>query len=260
MTQVQPIHRALLFDGSYEGLLTAVFESYRLKISAAQFIAEDDWKGSLFEQPIVIETDEGKADRVLAGVQKKCGKQGIQLLYRTFLSEFPDVPQLISTFIQNAMASKFNIIENYGDDTVLRLHQLNKKIGREVHRMHAFVRFQRTREDIYYAVIEPDFNVLPLLPPHFEKRYPAQRWLIYDAMRRYGIHYDLNKVEFITFADDHRLSLRQLSDDILDDTEPDYQVLWKSYFDSVNIPERKNMKLHLQHVPKRYWKYLSEKG
>ena len=53
--------------------------------------------------------------------------------------------------------------------------------------------------------------------------------------------------------------MRQLSADLLAEAEPDYQVLWKSYFDSVNIPERKNMKLHLQHVPRRYWKYLSEK-
>ena len=35
--------------------------------------------------------------------------------------------------------------------------------------------------------------------------------------------------------------------------------MWKDYFDSTNIKERKNMKLHIRHVPKRYWKYLSEK-
>ncbi|TXD94923.1 DUF4130 domain-containing protein [Gillisia hiemivivida] len=26
------------------------------------------------------------------------------------------------------------------------------------------------------------------------------------------------------------------------------------------MKSRKNMKLHLQHVPKRYWKYLTEKS
>jgi probable DNA metabolism protein len=45
----------------------------------------------------------------------------------------------------------------------------------------------------------------------------------------------------------------------MEEKEVEYQVLWKSYFDSVNIKERKNPKLHLQHVPRRYWKYLSEK-
>lgn len=38
-----------------------------------------------------------------------------------------------------------------------------------------------------------------------------------------------------------------------------YQTLWKDYFKHVNIIERKNTKLHVQHVTKRYWKHLTEK-
>lgn len=247
------------YDGTFEGLLTAIFETYRLKANPERIAPADEWRGSLFEQPIYTETNEAYAKRVLTGVEKKCGRPACDLLYRCSLSELPEVPMLIYDFVKKAMASPLNVLDNYGDDTVLKLHQINKKIGREVHRMHAFVRFQRTKDDIYYAVIEPDFNVLPLLPDHFERRYPAQSWLIYDSRRRYGIFYDQKKTDFITFADDHRLHLRQLNENLLDDTEPDYQILWKSYFDSVNIPERRNLKLHLQHVPKRYWKYLSEK-
>jgi probable DNA metabolism protein len=41
--------------------------------------------------------------------------------------------------------------------------------------------------------------------------------------------------------------------------ESAYQYLWKNYFTSVNIVSRKNTKLHLRHIPKRYWKYLTEK-
>ncbi|MGB1209996.1 MAG: DUF4130 domain-containing protein, partial [Lacinutrix venerupis] len=44
------------------------------------------------------------------------------------------------------------------------------------------------------------------------------------------------------------------------DSELEFQQLWKDYFKSTNIKSRKNMKLHIQHVPKRYWKYLSEKS
>ena len=247
------------FDGTFEGLLTAIFETYRLKAAPQRIIAESDWQDSLFEQPIFCATDHSYAERVLTGVEKKCGKPAVTLLHRCYLSELPEIPMLIYDFVKKAMASPRSILDNYGDDTVLALHKINKKIGREVHRMHAFVRFQRTKDDIYYSVVEPDFNVLPLLPDHFERRYPAQSWLIYDSRRRYGISYDQKKTEFITFEDDHRLHLRQLNKDVLDESEGDYQVLWKSYFDSVNIPERRNMKIHLQHVPVRYWKYLSEK-
>ena len=46
---------------------------------------------------------------------------------------------------------------------------------------------------------------------------------------------------------------------ICDDKEELYQKLWQQYFSSVNIAARKNMKLHIQHMPKRYWKHLVEK-
>ena len=35
--------------------------------------------------------------------------------------------------------------------------------------------------------------------------------------------------------------------------------MWRAYFRAVDIPERKNLRLHLRHVPKRYWPYLTEK-
>ncbi|MEJ2898553.1 putative DNA modification/repair radical SAM protein [Acinetobacter sp. NS-4] len=39
-----------------------------------------------------------------------------------------------------------------------------------------------------------------------------------------------------------------------------YDQLWKNYFHSVNIQARQNMKLHIQYVPKRYWRYMNEKS
>lgn len=249
----------LLYDGTYEGLLSAIFESYRLKIQVEKIIPAQVYQDKLFSTPIEVVTNTEWANRVIKGVRKKAGKKGTQLIYQCFLSEQQGIEQLIYHFVQAAMANEHNIVENFRDDKILALHKIKKKIGREVHRMHAFVRFQRTKDDIYTALIEPDFNVLPLIGDHFEKRYPAQEWLIYDTHRHYGIFYNLKKIDFITFkATDHQ-QLRQLSKEILSTDEPDYQILWKSYFDSVNIPERNNVKLHLQHVPKRYWKYLVEK-
>jgi len=38
------------------------------------------------------------------------------------------------------------------------------------------------------------------------------------------------------------------------------QMLWKKYFKSMAIEERKNLKLQQQNMPKKYWKYLVEKN
>ena len=46
---------------------------------------------------------------------------------------------------------------------------------------------------------------------------------------------------------------------LLDENEELYQKLWQQYFNSVNIAARKNMKLHIQHMPRRYWRHLVEK-
>jgi probable DNA metabolism protein len=43
------------------------------------------------------------------------------------------------------------------------------------------------------------------------------------------------------------------------DHEAAYQTLWKTYFQTMSIAARKNKKLHLRHVPTRYWRYLTEK-
>ncbi|RZL32145.1 MAG: DUF4130 domain-containing protein, partial [Pedobacter sp.] len=147
----------------------------------------------------------------------------------------------------------------FSNADVLLVQQTSRKVHREKHRMEAFVRFQLSKDGLYYCIIQPDFNVLPLITNHFEKRYADQRWLIYDSRRHYGIYYDLEKITEVSmnFSDD--LHNKENLKEIIDEKEELYQTLWRQYFSSVNIVARKNMKLHIQHMPKRYWRWLTEK-
>lgn len=248
-----------LYDGTYDGLLSAVFEAYRLQTPPAQIVARDEFAGDLFEAPLTVATDAALAERVRQGVLRRTSPEALTILYRAFHSEAPGVEMLIYRFIALAIESRHDVTEHFTDPAVHELHRLHRQVGREVHRMHAFVRFQRTLDDLFYAVIDPDFNVLPLIGEHFEKRYAAQRWVIYDSRRHYGIYYDLAEIQYVTFDVESHRRLEQLPKEALEGEEEKYRTLWKDYFKSINIPERRNMKLHLQHVPKRYWKYLVEK-
>lgn len=125
--------------------------------------------------------------------------------------------------------------------------------------MEAFVRFQLSKDALYYCLIQPDFNVLPLISNHFEKRYADQRWLIYDIRRQYGLYYDLEKVTEVYMQFSENLNDKNAFSSIIDEKEELYQKLWQQYFSSVNIAARRNMKLHIQHMPKRYWRWLTEK-
>jgi probable DNA metabolism protein len=249
------------YDGSFEGLLTVVFEAYERKAWPTAIEQEKLAQPSMFGETIAVITDEQKAGRVWKGLQRKLSPSALEALYYTYLGEQPGFEQLVFAYARLVFDHQESVEGNYTAPCVLQVQQIHKQVHREKHRMEAFVRFQKTADGLYYATISPDFNVLPLLITHFEKRYADQQWAIYDTQRRYGVYYDLQLTKFIQL--EGRTALHNqaggLAADQLDAEELRYQQLWQVYFDHVNIPERKNPRLHLRHIPRRYWKYLSEK-
>ncbi len=246
-----------MYNGSFKGFLTTVFEVYEYKILQPEIRRNDAVNGSLFGDVHVVECNNEKTKRVLIKLQQKLSKDAMSQFYKSFLSELPGIENTLFRYVQYVIDSKFGVENDYGHPDVLAVQQLSKKVAREKHRMEAFVRFQLTRDGLFYAIIEPDYNVLPLIADHFEKRYADQRWLIYDSRRTYGLYYDLQEVSEVTI--DFTPDAGEGINTIYDEQESLYQELWKQYFDSVNIKARKNKKLHIQHMPKRYWKYLVEK-
>jgi probable DNA metabolism protein len=252
---------AISYDGTWFGLLTAVFDAYDRKWEVAGFsVIGQESQSDFFTKKVVVVTDETKAKRVWSGLHRKVPKQNCMHLYHCYLSEIPGIERAIFSCIKFYFSGFDAPHLAYGNPDVLKISQTSKMVHREKHRMEAFVRFQRTSDDLYYAGIDPDFNVIPLLSKHFEERYADQNWLIYDIRRKYGIYYDQEKVEEVTlnFSDD--TGSRPTAKEVFHDSETLYQELWKDYFKHVNIPSRRNIKLHVQHVPKRYWKYLIEKN
>lgn len=264
-----------IYDGSYEGLLSCVFAVFKERIPPAAICTEATYQPSLLDNATQIVTDDEWAARVLKGIDERTNARASLLVYKIFLSELPASEMLIYELIQAIIRQgDESILENFANAHVLRAAQIEKMIYREVHRMHAFVRFQKSQNGLFCAVIDPDFNVLPLIGDHFERRYADQSWLIFDTRRHYGLYYDQEKMVFVGL-DDPVLAqaVRLLQDnehqpinggelkgnDFKDSREMEYQLLWKNYFQSVNIRERNNSKLHLRHMPKRYWKYLVEK-
>ena len=246
------------YDGSWEGLLTVLFTIYDRKAAPNSIQPEGRAQGGLFAAPLLVETQEATATRVWDGLLKHMSKDARARLFHVFLSEAPDRELLIFRYADLAMRTAQDISEHYTDDNVRRVQRLAQQMFREKHRMEAFVRFEKTSEDLFHATIEPDFDVLPLIAEHFTKRYADQRWLIFDKRRRYGLYYDLTRTDIVQFEGQAPQSTA-VSATVLDEREPLFKLLWQSYFDHVNIPERKNMKLHRRHMPLRYWKYLSEK-
>ncbi len=247
-----------IYDNTFEGLLTCVFDAFFRKQFPQQIVKENT-QLPLFSEEFTVITDIEKSERVLNGLRKKISKSALQMLFTSFLADSEDVETPLFNYICKALKASQSIEMNFADNDVLKLSQIYRKVQRETERMLQFVRFQKTLDGIFFALIEPMYNVLPLSAEHFEDRFADQQWIIYDVKRKYGLYYDLTKTEIIRFENlNISLETGQLSLEMMDDYESAFQQLWKQYFKSAAIKERINPKLQRQHMPKRFWKYLTE--
>jgi probable DNA metabolism protein len=252
MTQV-------IYDGTYEGWVTAIFEIYEYKLQDVVFAKNEALADLLFSTNHTVITDEVKVNRVLSGLKKRLSKNGFQGLYHAFLSDINKIEEIMFRYVQYVLSSSINIEADFSNNDVLEMRKAIRLTGKEAHRMEAFVRFKLTKDQLYYAIVEPDCDVLPVIENHFKNRYADQRWLIYDARRKYGVYYDLENISTVNLQFDTNMASSKFLAEICDQEEELFQDLWRNYFKNVNIESRKNTKLHLQHMPKRYWKNLIEK-
>ncbi|GEN68128.1 TIGR03915 family putative DNA repair protein [Chryseobacterium rhizosphaerae] len=248
----------LIYDGSFDGLFTAVFEVFEYHYKDVEITGREKFfQENIFAEIHEVITQTDKSDRVLKKLEQHIGKQGIHQLLKVFLSDDPESEILILSAVKQSIQHPGeNILENFADHDILKISKICKSVDRERHRMTAFVRFEKMKDGIFFAKIDPDFNVLPLIRKHFKDRYQDQKWMIYDLRRNYGILYDLENCDF--FHPEEKPDFNQYQQKFHDE-EKNYQTLWQRYFTKTNIVERKNLKLHIQHVPRRYWKYLTEK-
>jgi probable DNA metabolism protein len=237
------------YDGSFDGLLSAVFEAFHQRVDVADFVAGEP-DPSLFGAPLAVATVPEHARRVEAGVASRAGHDAVERLYRAFLSEEEGVERVIFAYIRAIIRHGGLTAENLLLEPITEIARLAKRTGKEVHRMHAFVRFEEQEDCSFAARVEPDCDVLPLIGEHFRRRFPTMRWRIDDLRRGYSLVHESGELSLAPLARQPGVEAEQ---------EERFQDLWRTYFSAVNIPERANPRLHLQHLPRRYWRHLTEK-
>jgi probable DNA metabolism protein len=249
-----------VYDNTFEGLLTCIFEGYSRKQFPDTVQPEGKQSENLFDDTIKIKSDPEKASRVWKGIQNKLSAKNQQLPYHAFLSEEEGLEIKIIRFVCRLFSEKENIETDFGDPDVMEIAQTARKEKKEAMRMMQFVRFQQTKDGLYFCGIEPQYDVLPLVLKHFRNRFADQHWLLYDLKRNYGAYWNKKTVEEVVLTSrEIDRNTGQVSENVLNEGDAFYQSLWKSYFENINIKERKNLRLQRQQMPRRFWKYLTEK-
>ncbi|GAB6013107.1 TIGR03915 family putative DNA repair protein [Viscerimonas tarda] len=249
------------YDKTFDGLLTAVFDAYSRKCFPGKLIAGDDVAPLFTEEIYTVITQADKSQRVWAALEKKLSKTASGMLWAVWLSEQEESDSLLFRYICKTFNSKTSIEVNFNDPDVLLVSQLAKMVQKEAEYIRQFARFQKAADNMYFAPIAPKCNALPLSLEYFKDRFADQQWIVYDMKRNYGFFYDLKTVVEMTLSGEgSHLLTGKLDESRMAEDEKLFQELWKGYFKSMTIKERINPKLQRQHMPVRFWKYLTEKG
>lgn len=253
-------------DRTLDGVLSAVFDAFSLHQQPEVLVGKGESLPLFCEEVHEVMTADDRAQRVWAGLEKRVSKEAMKLLAVSYLSELPELDMplfnyMCKVFRQTEGAR--SIERNFSDPDVLAVTNIFRRVMHERLRMMQFVRFQKAKDGTYLSVVSPDHNVLPLVVAHFKDRFGDQPWLLYDAKRRYGFYYDQQEVTRITFQDEETLPFDldsgRLNDEVLSEDDKLFQELWRTYFKAICIRERLNPKKQLNDMPRRYWKYMTEK-
>lgn len=254
------------FDTSPDGLLSAIFDAFSRHERPDTLIGTGEQLPLFADNLHHVATAEDKAQRVWSGLERRLSPKALKIITLAYLSEDQSISQHLFNYFYKAFSqpeTATSIEQNYADPDVLAVTNIAQRVLHERLRMMQFLRFQKAADGTYLGVISPDHNVLPLITDHFRDRFGDQPWLIYDARRHYGYYYDRQQLTHVTFADGQTLpfdlATGKLNDDTLSADDKLFQELWRTYFKAICIRERINPKKQLCDMPRRYWRYMTEK-
>jgi probable DNA metabolism protein len=136
------------------------------------------------------------------------------------------------------------------DPDVRALTALRQAVRRDLHTMHAFVRFRRVVTDgpggeHFVAWYAPDHHILAAAAPFFRDRFAAMAWSILTPHASVG--WDGADLVFGPGVPRHAAPAAD-----------ELEALWRTYYASIFNPARANPRAMQAHMPRRFWAAMPE--
>lgn len=241
---------AYCYDGSPEGLLSAVFKAYEMREDPLDVVREADLQPRLGQAVRFIETDDELARRVEGGIRRACGQAAFDAVLRASLADDPAAGTVVYRFVRHAMAAKRGVLNDLAHPAVAPLHRLTRTVMNERHRMLQFLRFEHMENGVWFAQCNPSAAVVPLIMDWFSGRFNTQPFIIYDENHDTAGVYDGSGWYLVPSSE---VTLPDRASD-----EKLMQAAWKRFYDTVAVEARYNPELRRQFMPKRLWKNIVE--
>ena len=139
-------------------------------------------------------------------------------------------------------------LDDKADPLVTRLEAMARAVRRDIHKLHAFLRFREVETEQgprFVAWFEPEHHILRAAASFFVRRFATMHWSILTPAL--SLHWDgetLSEGAGASRAD-------------APDGDP-VEAVWKTYYGSIFNPARVKVGAMLREMPKKYWKNMPE--
>jgi probable DNA metabolism protein len=133
------------------------------------------------------------------------------------------------------------------DDEVIQLLRMEDAVSRDVHHVHAFVRFKKVTDaegERYVAWYKPDHKSIGLAASFFAARFAGMRWSILTPDG--SAHWDGKALRFTEGVDAPPAN------------EDGLEELWSRYYATTFNPARTNLRMMRSEMPQRFWNNMPE--
>ena len=236
------------YDGTFDGFLCCVFESYVYKEFPTAFYSDEECCPISFYSVRSIITQYDHARRVLSGLRRH-SPEVVRVLRRAFLTCMENKEACLYAFVHKIFKCGTDFMKNQSDEVYYPLVKAIRHLNGELEKLRGFIRFSDYNGTLG-AEIEPKNCVLPLLRHHFCARYANESFFIYDRTHKELLLHSRGR-SCIVKTDSLQLTLP-------DEEELHYRTLWKRFYETVAIKERYNPRCQTTHMPKRYRGTMTE--
>ena len=236
-----------VYDGTFINLLNLIKYLSTFNIKNIN-IKKENHNFSLFDKEINLNIP--SKENIVEEIITDIGTNNFNALYYTYLSNENNKENIMYFFYMNAKYYKNTILGRRNLNCVRETLKIIKYVKQENHKYKGFTRFKELNGGILYAEIEPNNNIIFLLSKHFKNRLKNEYWIIKDVRRNLFSIYDKNSFKILNDI--------YLKDINFSNDEKDTQNMWKTFYNTIGIKERKNDRCRMNFMPKRYWKYILE--
>lgn len=270
-------HPVLVHDGTFTGFLCAAAEAINMERAGHPLppLRAPGDETKLFDEPLVVQRDELRARRLWERLSRKAGASALLTCLGAFCSDVKGKDDAICRVLARIAREGKSALDDLSHPDVCLVEKASIRTGAQAHLVTGLIRFSELADGSWYAVIEPECNVLPLIAGHFAARFPTMCFVIHDSRRKIAmLHQPGSPYRLVRgfFADsgsttDGAAGSGSAAGDLARGDGPPLSAAeillreaWARYFSSITIAERKNPRLQAGRMPKKYWKNLPEMG